>query len=306
MFGYAVPVGGALSLADRDVYKAYYCESCHQLRDGYGYTSCLATSYEMTLASLILNGLSENGESLTEPGKGVPCFRRPKSLDTELMKSLAGYTVLVANSSFLDESVDSPGLKSKLGTLAIGKAYRRAAADYPSFDRIVRDGYEKLLEQERSGNPDAVAMGLVSAEPMMEVLKGIVGPGFKGPLAELFRWLGVWVYVLDALEDMDDDYFEGAYNPFLAGNEKYLGKRDFVSSNLYSLGDMVAGINGRIQSNYLAVRPAMAFNATVVDNVIFHGVPDSTRKILSGGRGLKGSFKSVLGKATGVDGGPRV
>ncbi|NLL95474.1 MAG: hypothetical protein GX224_06980 [Thermoplasmatales archaeon] len=306
MFGYAVPVGAALSLADRDAYKAYYCESCHQLRDGYGYVSCLATSYEMTLASVILNGVSEDGTRLVRMGGRKPCFRNKRASDTGLMKALAGYTVLVAESSFIDESEDSPGVKSALANLVLGKAARKAAADYPAYADAVRSGYRRLLDEERSGNPDPVRMGLVSAEPMLEVLSRMMGGGFEGPLRELFRWLGVWVYVLDAIEDLDDDYFAGNYNPFLAGLGSYPGKKAFLAENMYSLGDAMGRITGGIQGNWLAVRPSMAFNATVVDNVIFHGVPVSTRKIMSGGRALKGSLKGFMGKASGIDSGPRV
>lgn len=306
VFGYAVPVFEALSLVDRDVYKAYYCESCHQLRDGYGYVSCLATSYEMTLASLILNGISDDGTKLKKMGDKKPCFRNKAVADTELMKALAAYTVLVAESSFIDESEDSPGVGSALANLVLGKAARKAAEDFPQYAKSVRNGYRRLLEEERSGNADPVMMGLISAEPMLEVLSQMMDGKFDGPLRELFKWLGVWVYVLDAIEDLDEDYVAGNYNPFLAGLKSFPGKKVFLAENMYSIGDILGGVTGRIQGNYLSIRPAMVFNATVADNVIFHGVPNSTRKIMSGGHALKGSVKGFMSKASGIASGPTV
>ncbi|MDD2779407.1 MAG: DUF5685 family protein, partial [Candidatus Methanomethylophilaceae archaeon] len=61
MFGYTLPVESTLSSKDAMTYRNYYCETCHQLRDGYGVLSTVAVNYEMTFANILLNSVSESG-----------------------------------------------------------------------------------------------------------------------------------------------------------------------------------------------------------------------------------------------------
>ena len=36
MFGYTFPIEPMMTNEEQAAYRAYYCETCHQLRDGYG------------------------------------------------------------------------------------------------------------------------------------------------------------------------------------------------------------------------------------------------------------------------------
>ena len=65
MFGYTFPIEPMMTNEEQAAYRAYYCETCHQLRDGYGVMSTVIVSYEMTFANIILNSVLEEGSSGT-------------------------------------------------------------------------------------------------------------------------------------------------------------------------------------------------------------------------------------------------
>ena len=75
MFGYTFPIEPLMTNEEQAAYRAYYCETCHQLRDGYGVMSTVIVSYEMTFASIVLNSVMEEGVIDREPKAGKLCVR---------------------------------------------------------------------------------------------------------------------------------------------------------------------------------------------------------------------------------------
>ena len=77
MFGYTIPMEPMMRSEEVAAYRGYYCETCHQLRDGYGVMSTIIVSYEMTFANLVLNSVLDDGEIIKVPDTGRFCvFRR--------------------------------------------------------------------------------------------------------------------------------------------------------------------------------------------------------------------------------------
>ena len=58
MLGYTVPAYGRLSPADLSRYRRYYCETCHQLHEGFGLTGTLTVNYDMTFNTVLLCGIT--------------------------------------------------------------------------------------------------------------------------------------------------------------------------------------------------------------------------------------------------------
>jgi hypothetical protein len=294
MFGYTLPVESALTSKDALIYRNYYCETCHQLRDGYGVLSTVAVNYEMTFANIMLNSVSESGTEL----KGTPnksfCVLRRGIPDSELMSALAAYTVLVTNNSLVDDETDGPDLKSKFGLLALNRAIEKAKRDYPSFQTHIDNGYNALLDAEGRGCSDPIAMGRLSAASMIGVLSDILGDGFDQDLRDLFLSLGVWVYVMDAVEDLDEDFYEGNYNPFLSGTGGFTDSRSFVNENIYLFGETMGRCIGDIQSAYSRIRPRVMINGDILDNIIHYGIPASAHRIIRGDRSMSPNVMNAI------------
>ena len=165
MFGYTVPIESMLSSRDRVVYRNYYCETCHHLREEYGLMPTLTVNYEMTFAALFLNSILDEGESIYYEPKRHFCIVRRSASDTELMHRLTAYSVLVANNSLLDDREDGSSLKANLGLLGLNRAICKAREEFPDYDRLILEGYRKLRDIEASGEKDPLVMGAYSAQP---------------------------------------------------------------------------------------------------------------------------------------------
>ena len=295
MFGYTVPIESVLSEEDRITYRNYYCETCHHLREEYGFMPTLTVNYEMTFAALFFNSILDEGEKIHYIPKKHFCLIRKSASHTELMHMLTAYSVLVANNSLLDDKMDdSNSLKANLGLLGLNRAITKAKNEFPEYNDAILKGYEKLREIEASGECDPIVMGGYSAQSMIDVLEMMIGDRFDRRMHELFRNLGIWVYVMDAIEDFDEDLEEGTYNPFVKGHPEFKDKKAFVKENIFLIGETMGKIIGNIQSAYSALRNDIRFNGDILDNIIYQGIPFSAHRIIRGDKTMSLSLKNMI------------
>ena len=294
MFGYTFPIEPMMTNEEQSAYRAYYCETCHQLRDGYGVMSTVIVSYEMTFANIVLNSVLKGGVIDKEPKAGKLCVFRHSDNHTELLRRLAAYTVLVANNGLNDDKLDGPSVKSNLGLLWLNRSIERAKRDFPGYDELIMKGYGILREKEQAGCDDPVEMGKASAASMIWVLREMVGEEWTSDLEQLFENMGVWVYVLDAIEDLDDDFKDHQYNPFLVGCEDFTTGRDYIQRSIYRISGILNGIIANIQTAYQRIRPQMVANQTVTDNIIYQGVPVAVRRVMAGESKMQPSVRNLF------------
>jgi hypothetical protein len=255
----------------------------------------LTVNYEITFAALFFNSILSEGEKIHYIPKRHFCLIRKSASHTELMHRITAYSVLVANNSLLDDKMDDSGsLKANLGLLGLNRAITKAKKEFPEYDEAILKGYEKLREIEASGECDPIVMGRYSAQSMIDVLELMLGEQFDHRMHELFRNLGIWVYVMDAIEDFDEDKEEGTYNPFVKGYPEFKDKKAFVKDNIFLVGETMGKIVGNIQSAYSALRNDIRYNGDILDNIIYQGIPFSTHRVIRGDKSMSLSLKNMI------------
>lgn len=294
MFGYTFPIEHSMSSEDHAAYRAYYCDTCHQLRDGYGVMSTVIVSYEMTFASIVLNSVLPEGTIAKTPKAGKLCVLKHSDYHDDLLKKLAAYTVLVANNDLVDDKLDNPSVKSNFVLLWLNRSIEKAKKDFPSYDELIMKGYEILREKESSGCSDPIEMGKASAASMIWVLREMVGSDWTPELEEFFENLGIWVYVLDAIEDLDDDFKEKQYNPFLVNCTDFVSGKKYMDQHVYEVSRILNSIVSNIQNAYLKIRPSMRANQAITDNVIYQGIPVAIRRVMAGESKMQPSLKNLF------------
>ena len=294
MFGYTIPIESLLSPDDRRIYRSYYCETCHHLREEYGLIPTLTVNYEMTFANMFFNSIFEEGKLIDNKPGGLFCIFRHSASDDELMHKLTAYTILVAKNSLVDDVADNNNdLKGKLGLLALNPAIRNACEEFPEYDRLIMEGYEDLRKLEQSKEKDPFVAGRYSAQSMIDVFDVMLGDRIDDDIRELFRGFGIWVYIMDAIEDLDDDHKEGQYNPFLVDNDGFQDKKQFIRDNIFTIGEIVGRAIKDIQDSYALVRPRLRFNQNIIDNIINIGLSTSAHRIIRGDK-MDLSLKNML------------
>lgn len=220
MFGYVKPYTPELKMIENQYYRAAYCGLCRSMRGETGMLSRMTLSYDITF--LVLIRLALTGE---RPGfEKKRCFVHPfrKRLvmkDCEALRYSANIGMLLAWHKFSDDIADESGIK-KIQTfiirLFLSGAYKKAKKKLPEPDRLIRDELMKLnkLEKERicSADRPAAVFGTLTA---IFTSYGIEDGEKKLIASSLGMAVGRFIYLVDALDDIEDDRKKGNYNPFI-------------------------------------------------------------------------------------------
>jgi len=282
-----------MSASDLRTYRSCYCESCHQLRKNFGIISTAAVNYDMTFNSIILNSLSADGTDEQNTGNGMICILgRPA--DSELLRRIAGYTVLLTKWELEDDMHDGPGIRSKGAYIALGRAIRKAEREYPEYDGYVGKGFDALKRMEENECDDPVLIGRTFSSSLVPAMRDIAGDIWSDGLERLFTGIGTLIYVMDAVDDIDEDLINNTFNPFLSGCDGHLGKEEYIRKNVYGITDMMNPVMKEIQSSYLAVRGSMRFHHGVADNIIYRGLQDSMKRVMSCACGMRPGIRNTL------------
>lgn len=292
MFGYTVPAYGRLSPTDNAVYRRYYCEGCHQLKAGYGLTGTATVNYDMTFNTILLNGVLCDCPDFEGTTRKLCVMEKPKA-DSELMRGMAAYTIILTKWELYDDETDLPSVKTKVIDMVLSRAIEKAVGEHPDYDEAVGEAFARLRDLELAGCRDAVRMGTEFGRGLAGPLRTIAGDSYTGDLGDVFVQLTTAVYLMDAIDDLDDDFMDGTYNPLLP-ETGYVNARRFLDSNMYSVASLVNGVIGSLQSSYSRVRPLMRGNVSICDNIVYYGIPESAKKVMVGEAKAKASIKNVL------------
>ncbi|AIZ56235.1 hypothetical protein Mpt1_c03390 [Candidatus Methanoplasma termitum] len=294
MFGYTIPLYMKMSPSDLSSYRRYYCETCHQLKSEFGVVSTSAVNYDMTFNTIIMNSFTGDCPYFDGTKISPVCvFKDPKA-DSDLFRKMAAYTILLTKWELVDDKYDKPSIKSSAASVILGKAISKAERKYPEYDDVVGKGFEKLRSMEEAGCSDAVRMGETFGRSLAFALKDIAGEQADDGLENIFTHLTAAVYMMDAVDDLDQDYLDDTYNPLLAGGKPFKNKMQFINDNMYEISGSLNKVIGDLQASYSALKEKMKCDVGVTDNIVYYGIPDSAKNVMLGSSLAKASVKNTF------------
>ena len=219
MFGYITIDREELKGKDFDRYHAYYCGICQDLKACYGERARMTLTFDMTFLAVLLTGLYEKEPREEEhfcilhPTARKRCFRN------EYTRYAADMNILLVYHNLMDDWLDERKRMSYRGARLLRGAYLKAAASYPRQVRAVRRYLKELhrAEEENAGDLD-LASGLTG-----QLMREIFTPRediWSRELGGIGFYLGKFIYLMDAYEDLPEDRKKGTYNPFRELAEK--------------------------------------------------------------------------------------
>ena len=200
MFGYVTICEPELKVKELRKYKAYYCGLCRTLQEEYGAAGQMTLTYDMTFLIVLLTSLYEcGGRTESHACKVHPLKKRPM-LRNEITQYAADMNLLLAYFHLRDDWADERSTPALLGMAALR---RKAARELHKLTR---------LEQENSRDLDLVSgcFGRVTAE-----LFAFRRDHWQNTLRRMGFYLGKFVYLMDAYEDLEEDLKAGRYNPLV-------------------------------------------------------------------------------------------
>ncbi len=284
MFGYVKAYKPEMKIAEFETYKAVYCSLCKVLGKQYGIMAKMTLSYDFTFMALLRLSVADEccGYSTMRcafnPLKKCSCLKN----HSEEMDYTAACSIILFYYKLKDNIIDS-GFLGKLKSYALlpffSRYRKKAIKKYPDIDvhaaKMILD--QRNLEDGRCGKFD------LAAEPTANFLKAAFvretdSDINKRVLAQLGYCAGKWIYLMDALDDLDDDIKSGDYNVIAIKNGLY-GNADDESrkqAKEYAKG-VINSYNSGVCDAYVLLDKKRY--DTILGNILYLGMPDVLKNL---------------------------
>lgn len=261
MFGYITINKSELKFREFDVYHSYYCGLCRVLKQKYGALGEMALSYDMTFLLMLLSSLYE-----PETVRGTcRCIAHPQEKHetrvNELTEYIADMNVLFTLYKCHDDWEDEHKLTKYLYGCLLEHKCGRLKELYADKIRRITLLMQTFSEKEQTGDADIDTMaGLFG-----QVLAEVVCPRedeWSGNLRRLGFFLGKFIYISDAYEDVETDLRKGTFNPL----KKKYGEPDFEEQSRDILTMMISECCREFE------KLPIIENVEILRNILYSGV----------------------------------
>lgn len=221
MFGYIVPSKEHLGEDDFNTFCSYYCGLCKSMGKHCSHSSRIGLSYDLTFLSIVLSSVvEENVEVLPQH-----CIIHPiKKKNTVKLNCVLEYTAMMATilayEKCRDDIYDDKSIKAVLGMILYRSAYKKAIKKHREASLYISSRLKELREIEKNKICDID----IAADKFALILQKLFTPNFitdKNTIRQL-EWFGYnigrWIYILDAINDLESDFKSKSYNPLLCDN----------------------------------------------------------------------------------------
>ena len=276
MFGYLQPMKDEMKLKEYRLYKSVYCGLCRVLKKEYGMFSTLTLSYDCTVLTMLY--LSVRGEDCcVQQGR---CTVNPLkkcllcSSKSEAFRMAGAVSVLMGYYKLQDTMHDGGFVKKTAafsGRLLLRHSYRKAAKAYPEIDRAAAEMMQQQSEAEKSN------AGIDRAADATAVMVRNICRMFsqdeeqRRTLGVFGYYVGRWIYLMDAADDLEKDRKHHCFNPFLPAYDGDIQKTMQYCNEVLNLtaSQMVLAYELLQRHSY----------AAVLDNIIYEGMPAQQKKV---------------------------
>lgn len=212
MFGYVTINKAELKVKDYDKYHAFYCGLCHALKRRYGLLGQCTLTYDMTFVTLLLTSLyEEKSVHLKER-----CIVHPAAGHDAYYNRFSDYgadmNMLLTYYKLLDDWDDDKNFKALIMAGLLKRRCRRAVMENPRQAKAVKNYIVENKACEDAGEKDFDRVAGCTGRMMAELLC-YREDEWSGYLRQLGFYLGKFIYLMDAYDDLEKDEKDGNYNP---------------------------------------------------------------------------------------------
>lgn len=261
MFGYITVNRAELKVKESAAYDAYYCGLCHALHGLHGRAGQLTLTYDMTFLVILLNGVYEH-EMHEKTGR---CLVHPMKNHTERWNDFSSYcadmNILLAYHNLLDDWQDDRKLSRYAAAQLLSKTYRSIREKYPRQHQAVVDYMKALSVCEKSCSDNVEEAACLTGKMLAEIFV-CREDAWASDLRQMGFFLGKFIYLMDAYEDIDDDIANACYNPFMQFRER----EDFDDYCKQLLTMMIAECSREFE------KLPILTHAEILRNILYSGV----------------------------------
>lgn len=203
-------------------YRAYYCGLCRSLYKSSGRAGQATLTYDMTFLVILLTSLYEK-----EPEKLLSrCIVHSAKKHEELCSIFSDYAadmnIMLSYYNLMDDWRDDRRYLRKGAAMLLSGKVKKLARRYPRQDAALQRYMQQLLETEQNDEDDLEKAACLTGELLGEIFV-CTEDVWETTLRQMGMYLGKFIYLMDAFEDVDRDLENGSYNPL----KKIRTRKDF-------------------------------------------------------------------------------
>ena len=212
MFGYIIVNKAEMKFKEFDEYHSFYCGICRDLKRKYGGAGQLSLSYDMTFLAILLTSLYEPETRESKCKCIAHPFESHPTKNNIFTEYAADMNALFAYYKCLDDWEDEKKihklLYSKLLEGKTGKLKEHYAEKLKKISLLM----QSFTEAEQSENADIDILAGLFGQVMAEIVT-FREDEWSEILHRLGFFLGKFIYICDAYEDIETDIKKGTFNP---------------------------------------------------------------------------------------------
>lgn len=284
MFGYVKVTSPELKVKEYEYYRGTYCGLCRSMGKCTGQCSRMTLSYDFVFLALTrIAATAQKVEFEQRRCLAHPLKKRNSMVRNQVIDYCSRAAAILNYRKVADDLKDEKGFRRMRARLAlpfVSHARKKAIKKDPSLselDAAVARELDALalIEEDKSSGVDA------PADSFGRLLGEIMSFGLDGSARrityEIGRGVGGWIYIADAIDDMSEDLKKGRYNPIL----KLYGGKIPDKRELELISDAVKNRLFSAEAAFDLLDDDSKIAYELLANVLFLGIPDTTRKIIN-------------------------
>ena len=285
MFGYVRIYKPDLKVAEYEHYQGIYCSLCKQLGKRYGFMARMTLSYDFTFLAMFRMSMADECAGFQQGRCAFnPLKKRTCCCDNEHLTFAADAATLLVYYKTKDTIADEGFWKSLPARFLLpfaAHARKKAAGRQPELDKVIRECMEKQAALEKAGISSIDAAAEPTAQ-MLAYLSALTARDEKERrILDRFGYcLGRWIYLTDAVDDLQEDLERGRYNPYILSRQLSKEQPEALEeTRQYSLLTLNACLAECLAAyNLLTIR---RFDG-ILRNVLEQGMPAVQTLVISG------------------------
>ena len=263
MFGYINVNRSQLSDEDKKTYQSFYCGLCQELGRIAGMKGQMLLNFDLCFLAILLQSLYEPDIDSSDFRCIIHPAKKKNGFHSEALEYAAAMDIILSYHSLMDNYADDGSKLSGLAASSLRKDYDKIKVLYPRQTAAVEEYIQKLTAAEHA------------KETNIDIVSSYTGE----MLGELFNWkqdswgktlhcmgyyMGKFIYIIDAYDDLKKDEKHNSYNPLLFMKRESPKEFEcFVKINLTSLMAECAKSFERLP---------IVENVNILRNIIYSGV----------------------------------
>lgn len=213
MFGYINVNEQELKLREYTAYRSFYCGLCRNLHQRYGRTAQMMLNYDLTFLALLLNGLYEPEGAQEAHRCALHPTKKHGMVVNDAVSYAADMTVVLSYQKLMDDWEDEHRHTRRAMASFLKSDYGRLREIYPRQVKTLEENIMLLRRAEKENRTEIDYAAGLNGRYLAEIFVW-KEDGWQQELRNIGFYMGKFIYLMDALEDMEKDRKKGNFNVF--------------------------------------------------------------------------------------------